>query len=89
MPSRKSRLRVVKDRPPPISLTNEEMQLLKLLKAAGNHGRTISALNSRSGIGRLVKIGCVTGHAVALDLVLYLITKRGDRALSKATGDGG
>jgi hypothetical protein len=58
---------------------------LKLLKAAGSHGRTISILNSRSGAERLVKIGYVTDHAVTFDTVLYQITKRGDRALTNAT----
>jgi hypothetical protein len=90
MPSRKPRLRFLsKDWASPISLTNEEVQLLKLLKAAGNHGRTNSNLNSRSGVERLVKIGYVMDHSVTLDTVLYQITKRGDRALTNATGDAG
>jgi hypothetical protein len=70
MSSRKPHLRFLsKDWPSPISLSNEEVQLLKLLKAAGSHDRTISNLNSRSGAERLVKIGYVTDYAVTLDTV--------------------
>jgi hypothetical protein len=90
MSSRKPRLRFLsKDWASPISLSNEEVQLLKLLKAAGSHGRTINNLNSRSGAERLVKIGYVTDYAVTLDAVLYQITKRGVRALTNATVDVG
>jgi hypothetical protein len=62
-------------------MTNEEVQLLKLLKPAGKHGRTLSNLNSRSGAERPVKTGHVTGNAATLDTALYRITKRGDGRL--------
>jgi hypothetical protein len=65
-------------------LTQEEMKLLKQLKAAGERGRTISALNTPSVLRRLVKAGYVSDHEADLDLVRYRITKRGEYALSDA-----
>ena len=50
-------------------LTQEEMKLLKQLKAAGERGRTISALNTPSVLRRLVKAGYVSDHEADLDLV--------------------
>jgi hypothetical protein len=65
-------------------LTQEEMKLLKQLKAAGKRGRTISALNTPSVLRRLVKAGYVSAHEADLDLVRYRITKRGEYVLSDA-----
>ena len=57
-------------------LTEEKERLLKQLKAAGKHGRAISALNcSAAGLVRLLAAGYVIDKASeSLDLVLYRIT---------------
>lgn len=68
-----------------ISLTKNEIQLLKELKAAGERGRLISGASSRTGLARLVKAHYVKEKAVSLDAVLYLITQLGRQALDKAT----
>jgi hypothetical protein len=65
-------------------LTQEEMDFLKQLKAAGEGGRTISALNTPSVLKRLVRAGYVTDHEEGLDSVRYRITKRREYALSDA-----
>jgi DNA-binding PadR family transcriptional regulator len=67
-----------------MTLTKEELSLLKELKAAGTRGRTISAGKPHDGLKRLVKEGFVTDRAVSIDCVLYLITERGKEALATA-----
>jgi hypothetical protein len=59
-----------------MSLTEEELKLLKELKAAGTRGRTISAGKPHDGLKSLVKAGYATAHGAGLDRVLYLITER-------------
>jgi hypothetical protein len=65
-------------------LTNEEMDLLKQLKAAGERGRMVSTLNTPGVLRRLVRAGYVTNADVGLDLVRSRITKHGEYALSDA-----
>jgi hypothetical protein len=68
-----------------IGLTEAEIDLLKQLKAAGDRGRTIRALNSDAGLERLIKEGYVVARTAHLDLMLfYRITDRGQRALADA-----
>jgi hypothetical protein len=66
-----------------ISLTKDEIDLLKQLEAAGPRGRTISGAKSREGPARLVKAGYVKDHAASIDTVAYLITDAGRRALAQ------
>ena len=65
-------------------LTQEEVEILKQLKAAGGTGRTVSALNAHDGLKRLIRVGYVEDHGTSFDLVSYRITKRGEDALSEA-----
>jgi hypothetical protein len=68
-----------------VILTQEEVELLKQLKAAGGRGRTVSTLKTHDRLKRLVDAGYVTDQAASLDLVRhYRITKRGENALSEA-----
>jgi hypothetical protein len=62
-----------------MTLTKEELKLLKELKAAGTRGRTISAGKPHDGLKSLVKAGYATAHGAG---VLYLITERGREALA-------
>jgi hypothetical protein len=63
-------------------LTNEEVQLLKLLKGAGERGRTIREFDTRNRLERLVRARYVADQSTGLDLVHYRITKLGEDALS-------
>ena len=65
-------------------LTHEEMEFLKQLKAAGEHGRMVSTLNTPRALKRLVQAGYVADADVSLDVVRFRITKRGEYALSDA-----
>ena len=65
-------------------LTNEEMELSKQLKAAGERGRMVSTLNTPGVLRRLVRAGYVTNADVGLDLVRSRITKHGEYVLSDA-----
>ena len=68
-----------------ISLTEDEIGLLKQLKAAGGHGRTRRTLNSDAALARLVKEGYVVARTATVDLMLfYQITDHGRRALADA-----
>jgi hypothetical protein len=67
-----------------MTLTEEELKLLKELKAGGTRGRTISAGKAHEGLKRLVKAGYATAHGAGIDCTLYLITKRGEEALATA-----
>jgi len=67
-----------------IRLTKTEIQLLKELAAAGEHGRIIG-LTPISGaeVARLIDLQCIKRlHGTKL----YAITERGRRALDDATG---
>jgi hypothetical protein len=64
-------------------LTQEDLNLLKELKGAGERGRTIRALDTRAALDRLVKGGYVIGREIGIDLVHYRITKRGEDALAE------
>ena len=71
-----------------ISLSDEEIYLLKQLKAAGEHGCTVRALNSDAGLARLMKEGYVIARTAKFDLMLfYRITDRGQQALAQAIAD--
>jgi hypothetical protein len=64
-----------------ISLTEDEIGLLKQLKAAGEHGRTTCALNSDAALARLIKEGYVVARTAKVDLMLFyrltdLVSKR-------------
>jgi predicted transcriptional regulator len=65
-------------------LTQEEVEILKQLKAAGGTGRSVGALNAHDGLKRLIKVGYVEDYGTSFDLVSYRITKRGEDALSEA-----
>jgi hypothetical protein len=67
-----------------MDLTEEELRLLKELKAAGKVGRTISAGKPHEGLKRLVKAGYATAHGAGIDCTVYLITMRGEEALAAA-----
>jgi len=69
-----------------ISLTKDEVDFLKQLAAAGPRGRTISGAKSREGLSRLVKVGYVKDQAGALDVVVFVITDFGRRALENPEG---
>jgi hypothetical protein len=72
------------------SLTEDEIGLLKQLKAAGEHGRTRRALNSDAALARLIKEGYVIARTAKVDLMLfYLLTDRGQRALADAITEEG
>ena len=68
-----------------MTLTKEEVELLKQLKGAGERGRTIRAFETRVRLERLVRAGYVADQPTGLDLVHYRITKRGEAALSGAS----
>jgi hypothetical protein len=69
-----------------ISLTEDEVRLLKQLEAAGEHGRTRLTLNSDAALARLIKEGYVVAYTAKVDLMLfYQITDRGQQALADAT----
>ena len=73
-----------------VRLTKNEVQLLKELKAAGEHGRHIAGASSAEiahligaqYIKRLVGAQYIKGLAA---MKLYTITPRGQRALAEAT----
>ncbi len=68
-----------------ISLTEDEIGLLKQLKAAGEHGRTRRTLNSDAALARLIKEGYVVARTAKVDLMLfYRLTDRGQQALADA-----
>ena len=51
-----------------ISLTEDEIRLLKQLEAAGEHGRTRRTLNSDVALARLIKEGYVVARTAKVDL---------------------
>ena len=66
-----------------VILAQEDLELLKQLKAAGERGRTIRAFIANAALKRLVKGGYVVDRATALDLVNYRLTRRGEDALAE------
>ena len=60
-----------------MTLTKEEVELLKELKGAGERGRTIRAFDTRVRLKRLVRAGYVAHQPTGLDLVHYRITNAG------------
>jgi hypothetical protein len=66
-------------------LMENELDLLKQLKSAGERGRTIRTFDTRLRLERLVKVGYVASQATGLELVHYRITKRGEDALRSAS----
>jgi hypothetical protein len=69
-----------------IRLSRNQIQLLKELAAAGEHGRTITALASSIEIAHL--IGALYIRRLP-HTKLYVITDRGRRALVDVTGEQG
>jgi hypothetical protein len=65
-------------------LTQEDLELLKQLKGAGERGCTIRAFDIRARVARLVRGGYVLDRATGL-LGHYRITRRGDDALVEHT----
>jgi hypothetical protein len=63
-----------------MTLTKEEVFLLKQLKGAGERGRT-RAFDIRIRLDRLARAGYVVDQPTGFDLVHYRITKRGEDAL--------
>jgi hypothetical protein len=64
-------------------LAQEDLELLKQLKAAGERGRTIRAGGTGAALQRLVKGGYVIDRTAGLDSIQYRITRRGDDALAE------
>jgi predicted transcriptional regulator len=63
-------------------LTQEDLELLKQLKAAGERGRTIHMPSTRTRLARLVR----GGYVVDRGLVVYRITQRGQDAVAEHAG---
>jgi len=61
-------------------LTQEDIDLLKQLKVAGERGRTIHAFDTRVALQRLARGGYVIARA-GVELVNYRITRRGEDAI--------
>jgi hypothetical protein len=64
-----------------VVLTQEDLELLKQLRAAGERGRNVRELNIRVSLDRLVKGGYLVGRPISRDLVQYRITQRGQDAI--------
>ena len=64
-----------------VSLTSDEIHLLKQLKAAGARGRTLSEAAQREVLMRLTKARYVTVQASSAEALRYVITLRGLNAL--------
>jgi hypothetical protein len=67
-----------------IDLTEDEIWFLKALRAAGERGRTVSALASHAGLARVVEAQYVAKHSQSERKALYVITDRGRQALANA-----
>jgi DNA-binding MarR family transcriptional regulator len=73
-----------KARPMAITLTADEIRHLELLAEADKHGLTVSPSTPRGGLNRLVEAGYIVDRAISMDVVLYVITDLGRRALTNA-----
>ena len=62
-------------------LSEQDLDFLKQLRAAGERGRTIQASNIRVALDRLAKGGFVVARTTGLELVNYRITQRDRDAL--------
>jgi hypothetical protein len=67
-----------------IGLTRDEIWFLRALRAAGERGRTASALASRAGLARLVEAQYVMQYPQSKRNTRYIITDRGRQALANA-----
>jgi len=66
-----------------IKLTETEVQLLKVLAAAGEHGRAVTA--TRAVFAHLIRAGCIVERrATHPDAKAYTITRFGRKALAEA-----
>jgi len=65
-----------------IKLTENEVQLLKVLAAAGEHGRAVIATSAE--ISHLIRAGCIVRRATNPDAKTYAITRLGRKALAEA-----
>ena len=54
---------------PEMILTQEEVEILKQLKAAGGTGRSVSALNAHDGLKRLIKVGYDKGLWICIGVL--------------------
>ena len=62
-------------------LSEQDFDLLKQLKAAGERGRTIQPSHIRVVLDRLVRGRFVVASSIGRELVNYRITQRGQDAL--------
>jgi hypothetical protein len=67
-----------------IDLTRDEIWFLKALRAAGEHGRIVSAFGSNAGLARLVEAQYVIKQPQSERKTLYVISDRGRQALASA-----
>jgi hypothetical protein len=63
-------------------LTRDEIWFLKALRSAGEHGRTVSSPESRTGLARLVRSQYVRELPQSEHRSLYIITDIGRQALT-------
>jgi hypothetical protein len=66
-------------------LTRTEIQLLKELTAAGEHGRTIGAPASSVEVALLIRAQYIARRAPNMVTRQYVITQLGRQALAEAT----
>ena len=64
-----------------MTLSPQDLHLLKELKAAGERGRAIQAPHIRVVLDRLARGSFVVGRPMGGELVNYRITQRGENAL--------
>ena len=62
-------------------LSEQDLDFLKQLRAAGERGRTVQASSIRVALDRLAKGGFVLARPTGRELVTYRITQRGQHAL--------
>jgi hypothetical protein len=62
-------------------LTSKDLQLLKLLQAAGALGRDVRETDTRALLDRLAKGQYVSTRPVGVETVRYWITSRGKDAI--------
>ena len=68
-----------------ITLTGEEIGLLKELRGAGELGRLKSRLSHSDGLARLVKANFVKVKPASIEAAVYFITSLGSHALERST----
>jgi DNA-binding PadR family transcriptional regulator len=64
-----------------MTLTPEDLELLKQLKAAGDRGRNVREVETRVTLDRLVKGGYLVARPAKVESVQYRITQRGKDAI--------